>query len=154
MVKESIFKVIANKNIGGKRELERYENGTLVKIIAGKGKKRERAKLSGRTDGEYVRQIDSVVQDKEFEVLEIFSDVSWLDVAPKERKRKQLISDKTVSVVTIRIRNNKVIEKGESVVISSKWSPSAAEIKEAFRIQLGRELKSSPSTDFFKIEKL
>jgi hypothetical protein len=154
MVKFFRFKVTANKNIGGKRETERYEEGILTKIVAGKGKRDERVKLLRNADGTFVRQVGDKVQNKEFEVAKIFSDVSWTDAIPKERKHKQNISGKTVSVVTVSFPNNRVIEKGESVTISSGWSPSATEIEKAFREHLSKELKSSLSTDFFIIKKI
>ncbi|MDR0681873.1 MAG: hypothetical protein LBG15_08525 [Dysgonamonadaceae bacterium] len=153
MIKFFSFKVTANKNIGGKREVERYEEGILTKIVAGKGKKDDRVKLFRNADGRFVRMVDGKVQNKEFEVSEVFSDVSWIDVTPKERKYKQNISGKIVSVINIKFLNNKVIEKGESVKISSTCSPSAAEIEKAFREQ-GKKSKSSLSTDFFTIERI
>jgi hypothetical protein len=153
MIKVFNFKVTANKNIGGRRKIERYEDGILTKIVAGKGKRDESVKLLRNADGTFVR-INDKVQNKEFEVLKIFSDVSWIDVTPKERKHKQNISGKIVSVVNIIFPNNKVIEKGESVTISSEYSPSATEIKKAFREQFGKELKSCLSTDFFTITRI
>ncbi|MDR0724586.1 MAG: hypothetical protein LBF59_01070, partial [Prevotellaceae bacterium] len=100
MVKIFSFKVTANKNIGGKREIERYEDGILTKIVAGKGKKDERVKLFQTANGTLIRKVDGKVQNKEFEVLKSFSDVSWTDATPKERKHKQNLNGKTVSVVT------------------------------------------------------
>jgi hypothetical protein len=147
------FKVIANKYIGGKRETERYEEGILTKIVAGKGKKDERVKLLRNTNETFVRLIDDKVQNKEFEVSKIFSDVSWIDATPKDRKRKQNITGKITSVVNITFPNNKIIEKGEQVMISSECSPSAENITRAFREQLGKEIKSNLSTDFFIIKK-
>jgi hypothetical protein len=154
MVKFFSFKVTANKNIGGKRETERYEDGILTKIVAGKGKKDERVKLFQIANGTLVRQVDGKVQNKKFEVLKSFSDVSWTDVTPKEKKHKQNLNGKTVSVVTVIFPNNKVIEKGESVTIFAECSPSAATIDKAFREQSGKTLKSSLSTDFVTIERI
>jgi hypothetical protein len=154
MVKIFNFKVTANKNIGGKREIERYEDGILTKIVAGKGKKDERAKLLQNANGKFVRQINNRnLQNKTFEVLKMCSDVSWTDATPKERKHVQNLNGKMVSVVTVIFPNNKVIEKGESVTISAECSPSAATIDKAFREQSGKELKCSLSTDFFTIER-
>jgi hypothetical protein len=148
------FRVTANKNIGGKRETERYEDGILTKIVAGKGKRDESVKLLRNTDGTFVRMINGKVQNKEFEVSKIFSDVSWMDVTPKERKHRQNISGKIVSVVNIMFPNNKVIEKDESVTILSEYSPSVAEIMKAFREQSGKESKSSLSANFFTIKRM
>jgi hypothetical protein len=152
MTKVFSFKVTANKNIGGKREIERYEDGILTRIVSGKGKREESVKLFRNTEGKFVRLIDGKYQNKEFEILGTFSEVSWLDVTPKDRKHKQNINGKTVSVVNIRFPNTKVIEKGESVTISSEYSPSTAKIEKAFREQLDKDLKSSLSTDFFTIK--
>jgi hypothetical protein len=154
MKKIHSFNVKANKNIGGKREIERYENGVLTKIVAGKGKRDENVKLSQNSTGKFVRLINGKIQNKEFEVLETFPDVSWTDATPKDRKHAEHISGKTVSVVIIRISNSKVIDKNESVTVSSECSPSAFSIGKAFREQLNKELKSNLSTDFFKIEKI
>lgn len=155
MIKVFSFKVTANKNIGGKREVERYEGNILTKIVSGKGKRDENVKLRQNANGTFVRLVNSKVQNKKFEVLgKVSDDVSWIDVTPKERKHKQNIHGEIVSVVNIILSNNKVIEKGESVTISSEYSPSAAEIANAFRTQMGKELKSSLSTDFFIIKKM
>jgi hypothetical protein len=154
MVKIFSFKVTATKNIGGKREIERYEDGILTTIVAGKGKKDERVKLLSNANGTLVRQVDGKVQNKNFEVVKTFSDVSWTDATPKERKHRQNLNGKTVSVVTVIFPNNKVIEKGESVTISAECSPSAATIDWAFREQSGKTMKSSLSTDFFTIERI
>ncbi|MDR0754135.1 MAG: hypothetical protein LBF04_01980 [Prevotellaceae bacterium] len=148
------FKVTAKRHIGGKRETERYENGILTKIVSGKVRKIENTKLHRTSDGTFVRTIDDRVQDKEFEVSKSFYDVSWLDISPKERKQKEQITLKQVATVIIKFSNNKIIEKGESVIISSKSFPSAVEIGEAFRDQLGKTLKGSLSIDFFTIEKI
>jgi hypothetical protein len=154
MVKVFNFKVTANRNIGGKRETERYEEGILTKIVAGKGKRDDRVKLVENTEGKFTRQIKGKVQNKKFEVSKIFSDVSWENVTPKDRKHKQSINGKMVSIVNIKLLNNKVIEKGESVTILSEWSPTAAKIEKAFLENLGKKLKGGLSTDFFKIEKI
>jgi hypothetical protein len=153
MAKVFSFKVTASRNISGKRELERYEDDILTKIVAGKGKKDDSVKLLRSADGEFIRP-GGVVRGKEFEASEVFLDVSWMDATPKERKHSLHINGKKVSVVNLRLRNNKVVEKGESVTILSECSPPAAEIKKAFMEQLGRDVKGSLSTDFFKIEKL
>jgi hypothetical protein len=148
------FKVSANKNIGGKRVIERYEKGILTKIVAGKGERDKRVQLLQNPSGSFVRLINDKPQNKVFEVLETFSDISWVDATPKDRKRQQHIKGEPVSVVNIRFPNNKIIERGESVTISAACSPSAATIKKAFREQLDKDIKGNPSTDFFTITKI
>ncbi|MDR2773416.1 MAG: hypothetical protein LBC19_01515 [Tannerella sp.] len=148
------FKVTAKRHIGGKSETERYENGVLTKIVSGKARRIENTTLQRMSDGTFVRMIDNKVRDKKFEVIKSFYDVSWLDVSPKERKQKEQITSKHVATVIIKFANSKVIEKGESVIISSESFLSAAEIEEAFREQLGKTPKSSLSIDFFTIGKI
>ena len=158
MIKNYNFKVTAKRNIGGKCETERYEYtandyGILTTIVGGKAQKIADIKLSNQ-NGKYVRLINRQICNKQFELAESFSDISWTDATPKERKHRQDISGKTVSVKIIKFPNNKVIEKGESVLILSDSSPSAALITEAFSKQLGKNLKSSLSVDFFTIERI
>jgi hypothetical protein len=154
MVKKYKFKVTANHNIGGKSETERYEDGILTKIVAGVGRRIENTKLHSHTDGTFVRMIGGKVQNKSFEVIKTFSDVSLLDVTPKKYRQKEKIEEKQVSVVIIRFPNSKVIDKGESVCIPFECSPSAARISDAFREQLGKTLKSNVSVDFFTIQRV
>jgi len=54
----------------------------------------------------------------------------------------------------VKIPNNKVIEKGQSVTIASEYSPSRIQIEKAYKEQLGKEIKGGLSTDFFAIEKV
>jgi hypothetical protein len=154
MRKKMTFKVIANRNIGGKSETERYEEGILTKIVAGKGKRINRIKLHQGSNGGFVRMIDDKIQNREFEISNLFNDVSWLDILPKERKEKERTAYKNIAVTIVKIQSRKVIDKGESVIISSESSPSAAIISEAFREQLGKTPKGSLSTDFFTIERI
>jgi hypothetical protein len=154
MVKKYNFKVSAKHNIGGKSETERYENGILTKIVSGRGRRIENAKLHSRTDSTFVRMIGGKVQNKSFEVIKTFSDVSLLGITLKEYRQKEKTAEKQVSVVIIRFPNSKVIEKGESVFISCECSPSAARISDAFREQLGKTLKSNVSVDFFTIQRI
>jgi hypothetical protein len=153
MKKVFSFKVSANKNIGGRREIERYEDEILTRIVSGKGERDERVRLLRDSTEKFFRS-GGKAQNKEFEVLEIFSDVSWTDVTPKDRKHKQYINGKNVSVVNIGFPNAKVIEKGESVTILSECSPSSASIEKAFQEQLGKKTKGNLSTDFFTIIKV
>jgi hypothetical protein len=162
------FKVTANKNIGGKSEIERYEDGILTRIVIkdkkidneGKvinvrqGKRFENNRLLRNSDGSFLRMIDGKAQNKAFEVSRTFSDRSWEGINPRKARPEELNKQKPVSVVLIKIPNNKVIEKGESVMISSEYSPTPAQMEEAFRNQCGKEIKSCLSTDFFTIKKV
>ncbi|MDR2816690.1 MAG: hypothetical protein LBB62_08325 [Proteiniphilum sp.] len=134
-----LFKVTAARNIGGKRETEKFEDGVLTKRVAGKVKRIENTQLHRNTDGSFVRMIGGKVQDKAFEVLESFTND---------------IGGSKVSVVVIRFPNSKLIEIGESVQISAETFPSVARIAEAFHEQLGKEVKGCFSTDLFTIKKV
>ncbi|MDR3271872.1 MAG: hypothetical protein LBT29_00100 [Flavobacteriaceae bacterium] len=54
---------------------------------------------------------------------------------------------------TVKIPNNKVIEKWEFITIASEYSPSRIQIEKAYKEKLGKEIKGSLSTDFFTIKK-
>jgi hypothetical protein len=66
----------------------------------------------------------------------------------------EMVKDKNGILTKKKKPNNKVIDKDESVLISSEYSPSNIQIAEAYRVQLGKELKSNLSTDFFTIKKV
>ena len=57
--------------------------------------------------------------------------------------------DRKIKEPVVKIPNNKVIERGESVVVVSEWSPSRIQIEKAYREQLGKVIKGCLSTDFF-----
>jgi hypothetical protein len=99
MVKVYSFKVTASKNIGGQREIERYEDGILTKIVAGKGKKDDSVKLFQNVDGTFIRQVNGKNQNRKFEIVKMFSDISWTEVTPITSSALKAVSPNSRSTV-------------------------------------------------------